>query len=381
MTALNGFWHRNRKAPRKRRSDCRNASLQCERYGFDHLEARLLLTANAITETSLPVVAGIVSTLAVPATPANLVARPANGQVTLTWSAPINNRTFRSTHYEVQYSSDNGASWTTFPLRPSPLMRATVTGLSNGTSYVFHVATINAVGKSPYSANSSPVVPASAPAVPTNLTATPSNTKALLDWTAPSNGGSPIANYSIQYSMNNGRSWTTFAHTASTATYATVTGLTNGISYVFRVSAINGMGMGAFTQKTNAVKPAIPVPGTPDSIELVSVPIPGGYGSLKLSWNAPDDGGSPITGYSIRTSTDNGATWSTFVANQWMPSVNGKVEWSLGSAAYSNPIWKAVWDQASPRIWKVEVSATNSTGNGAWGVRTFQFSGPGGGAE
>jgi predicted phage tail protein len=345
MTALNGFWHRNRKAPRKRVSDCRNASLQCERYGFDHLEARLLLTASAVAETRQPAIAGFVSTVAVPATPTNLVVTPANGRVTLTWSAPVN-RTLRS-DYEVQYSSDNGASWTTFSLRPSPRTTAIVTGLSNGTSYVFHVATINAFGKSAYSANSSPVVPASAPAVPTNLTATPGNTKAMLQWTVPPNGGSPITNYAIQYSTN-GRSWTTFARTASTATNATVTGLTNGRNYVFRVSAINGMGMGAFTQKTNAVKPPITVPGKPDSFAWSS--------GWKLVWSSPDNGGSPITAYTIRTSTDNGASWSTLVANQSLPLVNGKVEWSVPALVNV------------PR--KFEVTARNSVGFGSPAVVT-----------
>lgn len=377
MTTLNDFWPRKRKALRKRLQARQDATLQCERYGFDQLESRVLLTANAVTESRQLVISGFVSTVAAPATPTNVVATPANGRATLTWSATVNIRAIRSTHYEVQYSSDGGASWTTFPLQPLPIRRATVTGLSNETSYVFRVATINAFGKSAYSANSSPVVPVSPPAVPTSLTATPGNTKALLQWTAPPDGGRPITNYVIQYSMNNGRSWTTFAHTASTATNATVTGLTNGRNYVFRVSAINELGMGTFTQKTNAIKPAITVPGTPNSVSYSYVSRVGGSDFL-LSWNAPDDGGSPITGYSIKTSTDRGATWITFVANEWMPTVDGKVECSLGPWDRTNPLFYLdPWDWRGKTL-MLAVAATNAVGQGEWGVRTIGWPQSGG---
>lgn len=36
---------------------------------------------------------------------------------------------------------------------------------------------------------------------------------------------------------------------------------------------------------------------------------------IDLSWNAPRDGGSPITGYQIERSTDGGATWVALVSN------------------------------------------------------------------
>src|SRR5207237_1342305 len=36
---------------------------------------------------------------------------------------------------------------------------------------------------------------------------------------------------------------------------------------------------------------------------------------ISLSWTAPNNGGSAITGYKVERSTDGGATWSTLVAN------------------------------------------------------------------
>jgi uncharacterized membrane protein affecting hemolysin expression len=87
-----------------------------------------------------------------------------------------------------------------------------------------------------------------APSTPTNVVATVGNAQASLRWTAPSsNGGAAITNYVIQFSSNNGNSWTAVSRTASTATTATVTGLVNGVAYIFRVAAVNSAGTGGFT--------------------------------------------------------------------------------------------------------------------------------------
>ena len=39
-----------------------------------------------------------------------------------------------------------------------------------------------------------------------------------------------------------------------------------------------------------------------------------GVSKISLTWTAPSDGGSPITGYKIQTSTDN-TNWSTLVSS------------------------------------------------------------------
>jgi hypothetical protein len=97
----------------------------------------------------------------------------------------------------------------------------------------------------------------SAPGTPTaSLPATYGNTTASVAWTAPtSDNGSPIFDYTIQYSDNGGSTWTTFSDTVSTSTSVTVTGLTNGNTYVFRVAAINGIGTGTYSASSNSVTP------------------------------------------------------------------------------------------------------------------------------
>jgi hypothetical protein len=89
------------------------------------------------------------------------------------------------------------------------------------------------------------------PAVPTGLTVTASTGQASLTWTAPTNtGGVSLTDYTIQYSSNAGSSYTTFSHTASTTTSATITGLTTG-SYIFRIAAVNSVGTGSYVTSSS----------------------------------------------------------------------------------------------------------------------------------
>ena len=65
-----------------------------------------------------------------------------------------------------------------------------------------------------------------------------------LSWAAPPDGGSAIVNYLVEYRTGTAP-FAAFAHTASTATSLTVTGLSASTPYDLRVSAINGVGTGA----------------------------------------------------------------------------------------------------------------------------------------
>lgn len=92
-----------------------------------------------------------------PSVPLTVTGVAGNGQVVLSWGAPVLTGGAAITDYTVQYSS--GGSYTTFSRAASTALTATVTGLTNSTAYTFKVSATNSAGTSSYSTASSSVTP------------------------------------------------------------------------------------------------------------------------------------------------------------------------------------------------------------------------------
>ena len=152
-------------------------------------------------------------------------------------------------------------------------------------------------------------VPQTAPTIPgspTSVEGTEGNSSVNLNWTAPTNnGGRIIINYLIEYSVNGGTTWTTYSKPASSLTSLSITGLTNSVEYLFRVSAINTIGTGAPSLVSNGITPVSNRPSQPRSLAATR-----GSLSATLTWTVPIYG-SP-TNYVVEYSDDNGVTWSTY---------------------------------------------------------------------
>ncbi|MGN6609595.1 MAG: fibronectin type III domain-containing protein [Jatrophihabitans sp.] len=92
----------------------------------------------------------------VPDAPTNVHATAGNQSATVSWSAPSQ----VATGYDVQYSTDGGSTWTTnTSFEGNAATTEKITGLANGTAYVFRVAAIDGAGTGAYSTASSPVTP------------------------------------------------------------------------------------------------------------------------------------------------------------------------------------------------------------------------------
>jgi hypothetical protein len=157
------------------------------------------------------------------------------------------------------------------------------------------------------------------PPAPTGLTAAVGNAQATLSWTAPTVlAQTPITDYVVQHSSNSGSTWTTFSDGTSTSTSATVTGLTNGTAYVFRVAATNDIGTGSYSAASSAVTPnSASVPDAPTSLR--NADNYWGCSSNDTMWNAPvSNGGSAITGYVWRIGS--GATTSVAPSSGTRPA-------------------------------------------------------------
>jgi hypothetical protein len=226
----------------------------------------------------------------VPGAPTGVAATAGNAQATVSWTAPASNGGSAITSYTVT-SSPGGISVTT---ADGSTTSATISGLTNGTSYTLTVKATNAVGTGPASAASNAVKPATVPAAPTGVVGTRGNAQVSLTWTAPtSNGGSAITDYKV-YTYT-GTTLVKSELTGGTALSFTVTGLVNGKAYTFRVAALNALGEGALSIASSAVTPAT-VPGAPTKVAGTA-----GNAQVALTWTAPSNGGSAITGYKVYT--------------------------------------------------------------------------------
>jgi hypothetical protein len=93
------------------------------------------------------------------------------------------------------------------------------------------------------------------PGAPLNVAATAGDGQASVTWTSPpSNGGRPISGYTVASTPGG----LTVAAGPS-ATSATVTGLTNGVTYTFTVTASNALGTGPASAPSNPVTPVSPL--------------------------------------------------------------------------------------------------------------------------
>jgi hypothetical protein len=184
-----------------------------------------------------------------PAAPTALAATAGNQQIGLTWTGSSG-----ATSYHVNRATTSGGPYTQIA---SPTAASyTDSGLTNGTSYFYVVSALNASGESANSnqASATPVStappPPPVPAVPTALTATTGNQQIALTW----NASSGATSYHVKRATTSGGPYTQVS--APTSSNYTNTGLTNGTTYFYVVSALNASGESADSSQASATPAA-----------------------------------------------------------------------------------------------------------------------------
>lgn len=194
--------------------------------------------------------------------------------------------------YIIEVSLDGSTGWTVVTDAYDDTLSEVVTGLTNGTVYYYRIRAVNGGGQgSPSNILSVTPFLVTVPDTITDLNATASSGQVILTWTAPSNGGSAITDYQVQWRTTSGPgSWNTFSDGTSSSTGAIVTGLTNGTSYDFQVRAVNAIGNGSYSA-TDTATPSSSGVASFDSIgalvatsasTTLSVPKPSGSAAGKL---------------------------------------------------------------------------------------------------
>ena len=163
-----------------------------------------------------------------PSAPTSVAATSyATAQSVVTWIAPSDGGS-AITGYTV--TSSGGQTCTTVTTS------CTVSTLLNSTAYTFTVTATNTNGTSSASSSASATT-AGKPDAPISVTASAGGTQeSLITWSAPaSDGGSAITSYTA--TANGGA----FCTTASTS--CTITGLSDGTTYTFAITATNALGI------------------------------------------------------------------------------------------------------------------------------------------
>ena len=266
----------------------------------------------------------------------------------VSWNPAIGEATGGSpiTGHRVEWSSD-GVTWSGVDVAGTATS-AVITGLVNNVSYVVRVAARNAQGPGPFVQAPGSVTPRELSPAPTRLTGLAGNGTVSLVWTAPqpSTVAGPVTDYVIQASTNyagdvNAATWVTLPDGVSTLTRATVA-VPNGLPHVFRVAAVTRNGPGGFSVPSPVLVPFDPslVPSAPIVTEANSPQI----GRARLAWTAPpNNGGAPVTSYTVRYRLAGTDTWRTIQRTSELVVFQGLI---------------------SGQTYEFQVSAANAAGSG-----------------
>src|ERR1019366_1217484 len=221
----------------------------------------------------------------------------------------------------------------------------TVSGLTNGTAYTFTVTATNAIGTSGASTPSNAVTPATTPSAPTAVVATAGDGSASVASSAPaSNGGAAITSYTVAASPGT-------ATATGSASPITVSGLTNGTSYTFVVTATNTAGPGPASAPSNSVTPVhtvttqlLPDPGFESgnggwiafkvgTLTRVGTPVHGGAFALRV---AATGSAANLVGLTQNSVVSNSVAGRSYTASCYVePTLSGSLNATIRLLEYT----------------------------------------------
>jgi len=298
LSSMLGLFMNNTQQRSRSRSGKRSVP---KSLGIDRLEARSMLAVTTPIVEALPLndsVETVTASVVVatgPSAPRDVIVSPGDGFVNLMWRQPTSSGIGSIRNYRVFYREAGSETWTRLVRPPSTDLTATVSGLTDGKHYMFRVQAISDLPGELFDTPSSVQVRSSVvrAETPYNLMAQASDSKATLSWSPPNSVSGRVLDYVIRYTSD-GLTWKKFVRPPSTDLTATVTGLTNGTRYAFRVRALTSAGPTLPSAASIYVRPAT-APNAPTNIVAKVV----GEGAVTLTWDAPNDGGRQIIDYGI----------------------------------------------------------------------------------
>jgi F5/8 type C domain/Fibronectin type III domain len=212
----------------------------------------------------------------------------------------------RTAAYQI---SGSGITTTTIDATDPGLFGGTFTQANNSTGnyVVFTIGNVSGftITATPVSASDGlpraplngiqyiPITSGTPPQPPTGLMATPGNAQVALSW----NASTGATSYNVKRSTTSGGPYTTITNVTTTSD--TDTGLSNGTTYYYVVSALNTNGESANSSQVSATPGPPPTP-----TGLTATP---GNAQVALSWNSS----TGATSYNVKNSTTNGGPYTT----------------------------------------------------------------------
>ncbi len=184
----------------------------------------------------------------VPSAPTGVKAEPGNGLVKISWSEVSG-----ATSYNIYWSTSGVVSKTIGTKISEAANPYDHSSLSNGVTYKYVVAAVNAVGESAESSPVSAIPTAAIPSAPNGLTAASGNNQVALTWAASTGASS----YKVYRGGSSGILSSKSVISTVTGTSYTDTSVTNDTPYYYQVTAANLNGESGGSNQANAI-PAMP---------------------------------------------------------------------------------------------------------------------------
>jgi titin len=274
----------------------------------------------------------------VPEAPTSVAAEAQGEKVIITWAAPANNGGAPILDYTILRRIIGGD--------PEPVGTAgsgepsyTDEESEAGTEYFYAVKARNRMG---YSAESeeAEVTALGPPGPPENLDTASGDGYVEITWSTPLfTGGSPVTGFTVERSDPQMEALLIVAELGPQEVYYKDETVENGEEYIYRITAVNGIGS-TYSSWSDIASP-LGIPGAPSGISIEN-----GGSDIIIRWIAPDqDGGCCIQVYRIYRTSEEGET-----------ELIGVVEGT--TSEFSDK------DEKEPGTYTYHVIAVNSVGEG-----------------
>ena len=244
-----------------------------------------VFVANAVGKSGVASTT-VVTLMTEPLMPQNVVAKPRDKAIDLTWDQPASDGGSALTTYRLSWErSAGGVIRSTMVL--ASVSEYTIMDLTNDVEYTITLSAWNAIGEGPPAQAST--TPRPVPSTPLNVMAEPGNTLINLTWGAPAlDSGFDVLTYKLSW---NPPSYGAASSATVSATNYTITGLTNGQVYTVLVSAESKVGVGP-PARVSATP--VPEPSTP-----VFISAEAGPHEITVVWEVADDGGARVSSHTL----------------------------------------------------------------------------------